>query len=119
MSTFNRFRANDTNSVVDGENLTVTADMIGQGLLTFICQANNIVQNSTHVVETEITFVTGLAFFCSASQLSHIKPNTCLPTQINSTQLNWTVSKHVLEISFSHVCKTQLNSTEVFRHVLN
>jgi hypothetical protein len=40
------------------------------------------------------------------------KPNTCLPTQLNSTQLNWTISKHVLEISFIHVCKTQLNPTQ-------
>jgi hypothetical protein len=27
----------------------------------------------------------------------------------DTTQLNWTVSKHVLEISFIHVCETQLN----------
>jgi hypothetical protein len=50
-------------------------------------------------------------------------------TQLNSTQLNWTKSKHVLEISLIHVCKTQLNSTQrnttqlnstgVFRHVLD
>jgi hypothetical protein len=71
-STFNRFQANGINSEADGKNLTVTADMIGQGLLTFICQANNTVENSTYFVETKITFVTGVAFFCSSSQLSHV-----------------------------------------------
>jgi hypothetical protein len=30
----------------------------------------------------------------------------------NSTQLNWTVSRHLLKISFIHVCKTRLNSTQ-------
>jgi hypothetical protein len=49
------------------------------------------------------------------------------PTQLK--KLNSTVSKHVLKISFIHVCKTQLysnkhnttqlNSTGVFRRVLN
>jgi hypothetical protein len=42
-----------------------------------------------------------------------LKPNTYLPIQLNSTQLNWENSKHVLEISFIHVCKTQLNPTQL------
>jgi hypothetical protein len=34
-------------------------------------------------------------------------------TQLKSTQLNWTVSRYVLNINFIHVCKTQLNSTQL------
>jgi hypothetical protein len=46
------------------------------------------------------------AFF--KQQLSRI-----LVYRYNSTQLNWTVSRHVLNISLIHVCKTHLNTTQL------
>jgi len=46
-------------TVGENETLIVDENMVNAGLVTFICQATNEVENDTFIVEKNITFTAG------------------------------------------------------------
>jgi hypothetical protein len=86
--------------------LSLNHRLSGYSLLLLIayCTYSTINGESSHIYWWRHCYYV----ISATSSLRHI-----MQTQLNSTKFNWTVSKHVFTISLIHVCKTQLNWTDL------